>query len=76
MDSRTLQANRQARAVLTALRARPRAAYFDEELRQLIYKSHRVIFTIDDSRKNVIVLFVRHAKRRAKGEPSDEEDGA
>jgi len=42
--------------------------YVEEDLRQPIFKSHRVIFRIDTARKTVYVLHVRHAKRRAAGE--------
>jgi len=48
-------------------------AYFVEELRQLVYKSHRIIFTIEDTTREVRVVYVRHAKRRAAGEPDDED---
>ena len=47
-------------------------AYFEEDLRQLVYKSHRIIYLIDENRRYVDVLYVRHAKRRAIGEPEDE----
>jgi plasmid stabilization system protein ParE len=46
--------------------------FFDAELRQLIYKSHRIIYTIDDKAKAVIVVQVRHAKRRPLGAPQGE----
>jgi len=46
--------------------------YFEEELRQLVYKSHRLIFTIDEEEKTVHVVFVRHAARRPKGEPDED----
>ena len=42
--------------------------YFEDEIRQLLFKSHRVIFWIDKPGKSVYVLFVRHAKRRPVGE--------
>lgn len=45
--------------------------YLDEELRQLLYKSHRIIFRVDKESATVSVLFVRHGKRRAVGEPDD-----
>ena len=47
--------------------------YLDEDLRQLVFKSHRVVFAVRKEEKRVYVLHVRHAKRRAIGEP-DEED--
>jgi plasmid stabilization system protein ParE len=46
-------------------------AYFKEDLRQLVSKSHRIIYLIDEHRRQVDVLYVRHAKRRAVGEPED-----
>ena len=42
--------------------------YLEEDLRQLLFKSHRVVFRIDGARKTVYVLHVRHARRRAAGE--------
>ena len=42
--------------------------YLEEDLRQLVFKSHRIIFRIDKARKVVYVLHVRHAGRRAFGE--------
>ena len=42
--------------------------YLEEDLRQLVFKSHRVIFRIDKGHKTVYVLYVRHAKRRSVGE--------
>ncbi|MBY0506529.1 MAG: type II toxin-antitoxin system RelE/ParE family toxin [Bryobacteraceae bacterium] len=45
--------------------------YLDEDLRQLIYKSHRVVFCVDHKQSAVYVLHVRHGKRRAIGEQFD-----
>jgi plasmid stabilization system protein ParE len=42
--------------------------YLEENLRQLAFKSHRIIFRIDKARKTVYVLHVRHGGRRAVGE--------
>ena len=42
----------------------PERQYFEEEIRQLCFKAHRVVFSIDKPGKTVYVLFVRHAKRR------------
>ena len=36
---------------------------FEEEARELLHFSHRVIFTIDDERSLVLVHSVRHAAR-------------
>jgi plasmid stabilization system protein ParE len=49
-------------------------AYFEEDLRQLIYKSHRVVIYVDKSKQAVYVLHVRHGKRRAAGEPKKTDD--
>jgi plasmid stabilization system protein ParE len=38
--------------------------YFEEELRQLVFKSHRIIFRIEKREHLVIVLHVRHGKQR------------
>jgi plasmid stabilization system protein ParE len=42
--------------------------YFEDDLRRLIFKSHRIVFQIDEQQHTVHVLYVRHAKRRAVGE--------
>ena len=47
--------------------------YLDEDLRQLIFKSHRIVFTVEKKKKRVYVLYVRHAGRRAVGEPAEDE---
>ena len=49
------------------------SAYLDEDLRQLIFKSHRIIFQVDKDARVVSVLHVRHAKQRTLGEPPEEE---
>ena len=46
-------------------------AYLEDDVRQLIFKSHRIVFKVDKARRTVYVLYVRHAKRRAIGEPED-----
>jgi plasmid stabilization system protein ParE len=43
--------------------------YLEEDLRQLLFKSHRVIFRIDKVQKTVFILHIRHARRRVVGEP-------
>src|SRR5437016_5205037 len=48
--------------------------YFEETLRQLLFKSHRIIFRIEEASKIVRVLYVRHAKQRTIGEPPGEDD--
>ena len=42
--------------------------YLEEDLRQLLFRAHRVIFRIDKARRTVYILHVRHARRRAAGE--------
>lgn len=43
-------------------------------VRQIIFKSHRIIFFIDEPSTSVHVVAVRHAARRAMGEPADDPD--
>lgn len=50
------------------------AAYFHEDLRQLIFKSHCIIYMVDEKTKTVHVLFVRHASQRAVGEAGATDD--
>lgn len=38
--------------------------HFPEEIRQVVYASHRIIYTVDDASKTVHILFVRHAAMR------------
>lgn len=51
-------------------RARERE-HLKGDLRQLLYKSHRIVFTIDKTERAVYVLHVRHSKRRAVGESAE-----
>jgi plasmid stabilization system protein ParE len=44
------------------------------ELRQRIFKSHRIIFSVDQDKKVVTVHHVRHGARRAIGEAGDVEE--
>lgn len=46
--------------------------YLEEDLHQLIFKSHRVIFQVDKASGTVYVLQARHSKRRAVGESTEE----
>ncbi len=55
--------------------AREQAHVFTE-IRQAIFKSHRIIFTIDDASGTVYVVYVRHGKMRAIGEPDDSEQSS
>jgi plasmid stabilization system protein ParE len=48
--------------------------YVSDEIRQSIFKSHRIVFTIDDTARTVRVVYVRHAKMRSVGEKDDDDD--
>lgn len=48
--------------------------YLEEDLRQLAYKSHRVVFYVDKPKSTVYILYVRHGQRRAVGEPKESDD--
>jgi plasmid stabilization system protein ParE len=37
--------------------------YFEGELRQLIFKSHRIVFRIEEERKIVRILYVVHGRQ-------------
>lgn len=42
--------------------------YFEGELRQLIFKSHRIVFEIKEGPKIVRVLYIVHGRQRTIGE--------
>ncbi len=44
------------------------------ELRQMLFKSHRIIFLVDKPKRIVIVLYVRHGRRKTIGESPFAED--
>ena len=48
------------------------AEHLKRNLRQLLYKSHRIVFSIDKQKQVVYVLHVRHSKRRAAGESAEQ----
>jgi toxin ParE1/3/4 len=50
----------------------PERLFLEEDLRHLIFKSHRIIFQVNKQRKEVHILEVRHGRRRAIGELPDE----
>lgn len=50
----------------------PEAEYLDALLKHHRFKSHRIIFVIDEDTKTVRILFVRHESRRAIGEPYED----
>jgi plasmid stabilization system protein ParE len=47
--------------------------YLDADLRQKVFKSHRIVFSVDDKSKVVTVHYVRYGARRAAGEPDEDE---
>jgi plasmid stabilization system protein ParE len=51
----------------------PESEFLGEELRHSLYKSHRIIFRIEEDTRSVRVLHVRHAARRAIGEPETDD---
>lgn len=48
------------------------AKYLGSDLRQYIFKSHRIIFVVDEQAKIVRILYIRHASMRAVGEPHND----
>ncbi len=52
----------------------PENQYLDDELRHLLFKSHRIIFRIDQQKEIVQILHVRHASRRAIGAPHEQSE--
>ena len=42
--------------------------YFEEELRQLVFKSHRIVFQIEEKSRIVRVLYFVHGRQRTVGE--------
>ena len=52
----------------------PESDYLGETLSQYSFKSHRIIFYVDEPGRIVRILFVRHGKMRAVGEPEDDVD--
>ena len=47
--------------------------YLEENLRQLLFKSHRIVFRVDAESASVTVLYLRHGKQRAVGESEPDE---
>jgi plasmid stabilization system protein ParE len=52
----------------------PEGQYVEDELRHLLFKSHRIIFHIDEPQKVVRILHIRRGSRRAIGEQPDAGD--
>ena len=47
--------------------------YLEHGLRQLLFRSHRIIFRIEQRASIVRILHVRHVKQRTIGEPTPDE---
>jgi plasmid stabilization system protein ParE len=43
-------------------------SYLKGDPRQLVFKSHRIVFKVEAKERTVFVLYVRHGKRLAAGE--------
>jgi len=51
----------------------PEGDFLDCDLRQVNFKSYRVLYSVDEAAEVVHVHSVRHAARRGLGEPGDQE---
>jgi plasmid stabilization system protein ParE len=51
----------------------PESDWLDFELRQKVFKSHRIVYSVDEKKRIVHVHFVRHGARRGVGERDTEE---
>ena len=49
-------------------------SYFDADLRQLVFQSHRIIFRVDKTAHTVWVLCARHSARLALGERAKDDE--
>ena len=47
----------------------PESDWLDFDLHQKVFKSHRIVYSIDHERRRVYVHYVRHGARRAVREP-------
>jgi plasmid stabilization system protein ParE len=52
----------------------PESEHLGFELRHLLFKSHRIIFWVEERARMVRILGVRHAARQALGEPPMEDE--
>ena len=54
----------------------PESEHLGEELRHVLYKSHRIIIKVEEASRTVRVLHVRHVSRQPLGSPDacDQED--
>jgi plasmid stabilization system protein ParE len=53
----------------------PDSEHMGQELRHLLFESHRIIFRVETEARIVRILGVRHASRRAMGEPTPGDGG-
>jgi plasmid stabilization system protein ParE len=51
----------------------PESTFLNDDLRHYLYKSHRIIFRVEEADRIVRILHIRHASRRAIGEPESED---
>lgn len=47
----------------------PESDFLDYDLRQTFFKSHRIIYSVDETTKTIDVHYIRHGARRGVGEP-------
>ena len=64
-ESGAICADRHSPALSRPIRYAREREFLEEKLRQLVFKSHRIVFRIDEAEGVVHVLQVRHSKRRA-----------
>ena len=50
------------------------AEHLGEPLKHYLFKSHRIIFWIDEEKKAVRILNIRHSAQQAIGEPVDDSE--
>lgn len=49
------------------------SGFLSVELRQLVFKSHRIVYSFDEMKRVVTIHEVRHGARRGIGEPVDDD---
>jgi plasmid stabilization system protein ParE len=52
----------------------PESDYLGFELRHKLFKSHRIVYSINEQEQLIHVHYVRHGAQRAVGEPPGEDD--
>lgn len=73
MASGTLRADRHIREVPERCTFAREREFPGEDLRQAIFQSQRVVFEVKKTDRRVYVVFVRHAKRLAIGDPGGDQ---